>query len=101
MTSLNEVINHPLVVALGWTLLHSIWQGALIAAGYALAKRATRHESAQVKYTLASSALLLMVILPAVTFGVQSSGWFTGATSSGKIPIQEELFDTTELDLAL
>ncbi len=100
MTGLSDFTNHPLVTALGWTLLHSIWQGALIAAGYALAKRATRQESAQVKYTLASLALLLMVILPAVTFGAQSSGWFTGARSNGKIPIQEELFDTTELDLA-
>lgn len=100
MTNLNELTTHPLVLALGWTLLHSIWQGAVIAAGYTLAKRVTRHESAQVKYAVASSALLLVVVLAIATFGSQSSGWFTGATSGGKIPIQEELFESTELDLA-
>ncbi|MBI4752395.1 MAG: polysaccharide deacetylase family protein [Acidobacteria bacterium] len=100
MIGLNEFSTHPLVLALGWTLLHSIWQGVVIAAGYALAKYIVRRASAQIKYALAGSALLLMLVLPVATFGYQFPGWFNGTTSGGKIPIQAELFAGDELDFA-
>ena len=33
---MNTLLEHPLVVRLGWTLLHFLWQGAAVAAAFAL-----------------------------------------------------------------
>jgi TonB family protein len=55
------------VHALGWTLLHFLWQGALIGAGYALARLLARGSSPQVRYTLGLVALALLACAPAIT----------------------------------
>ena len=68
----------PWVERLGWTLVHFLWQGALIAALYAVARRwVGQARSAQVRYLLACGALTAMVIAPIVTFS------FSGSTDSG------------------
>jgi uncharacterized protein (TIGR03435 family) len=51
---------------LGLTLLHFIWQGALIAALYGIARRFTSGSSA--RYALACAALASMMIAPILTF---------------------------------
>ncbi|MGH9666407.1 MAG: M56 family metallopeptidase [Bryobacteraceae bacterium] len=53
---------------LGWTLLHFLWQGSLIAAALALAKLALKPAAASARYNLACLALLLALAAPAVTF---------------------------------
>ena len=61
----------PWVERLGWTLIHFLWQGALIAviyaAIYAIAKRS---RTTQFRYLLACLALAAMTIAPIVTFAV-------------------------------
>ncbi|MGD1071442.1 MAG: M56 family metallopeptidase, partial [Bryobacteraceae bacterium] len=53
---------------LGWTILHFFWQGVLISAVYAVARRSlTRTEH---RYLLACAALAVMMAAPLVTFGV-------------------------------
>src|SRR5260370_15844415 len=52
---------------LGWTLLHLGWQGAGLAALFAVACAVCR--SASARYALAVSVLVLMVASPIVTFG--------------------------------
>jgi len=42
------------VDALGWTLFHSLWQGALAALAFALVLYLTRQYSARVRYAWAS-----------------------------------------------
>ena len=64
-------IDERVVQAVGWALLHFIWQGALIAAIAAAALRALRHSAADVRYVVATIALCLMATLPVVT-GVQT-----------------------------
>jgi len=60
---------HFLVERFGWALVHFIWQGALIACLYLIARiRFTRPEGAGVRYVLACLALAAMVAAPAVTF---------------------------------
>ncbi len=54
--------------ALGWTLLHFLWQGTLIAVALAALLALMRQASAQLRYLLACSALLLMFCTPIVNF---------------------------------
>lgn len=71
MTSIDTLFREPVVQAVGWALLHFIWQGALVGAGAALALRLLRHGAADVRYVVAAIALTLMATMPVVT-GVQA-----------------------------
>ncbi len=55
-------------VALGWTLLHFIWQGAALALAYAVIDRITRRRSSALRYFVALGALALMPLAVIVTF---------------------------------
>jgi len=54
--------------ALGWTLVHFLWQGALIAALLQLFLVSGRKSSVQVRYLARCLALAAMAIAPVVTF---------------------------------
>lgn len=56
------------VEALGWTLLHFLWQGAIVAAALAVADALVSRRSANVRYALAVGALAMMAVLPLSTF---------------------------------
>src|ERR687887_388708 len=58
---------------LGWTLLHFIWQGALVALLVAAANFALRRSSANARYLSSCGGLLLMAILPIVTLAIFTS----------------------------
>src|SRR5579863_6261107 len=58
MSFVQAFVGSPLAGALGWTLLHSLWQGALAAALLAALLVATR--SARIRYAAACAAMLLM-----------------------------------------
>lgn len=66
MTNFASWISPELMRTLGWTLLHFIWQGAALAAVFAVAVTACR--SAAARYALAVSALMLMMAAPVLTF---------------------------------
>ena len=59
------------VHAVGWTLLHFCWQGALVGAGYALLRWAFAKSRPQARYTLglASLGVLLGIIFAAIGGG--------------------------------
>ncbi|HKP68720.1 MAG TPA: M56 family metallopeptidase [Pyrinomonadaceae bacterium] len=57
-----------LAMDLGWTLIHSLWQIALVAACLLLALRVLRDSSPQVRYLASVSALGISLILPVLTF---------------------------------
>ena len=59
-------ISPDVLRTLGWTLLHFLWQGAGLAALFAVASAVCR--SASARYALAVSALVLMLVTPVVTF---------------------------------
>jgi GWxTD domain-containing protein len=59
MRFLETWVASPLAQAVGWTLLHSLWEGAIISAGLGAALWATR--SARARYAAASVAMLVMV----------------------------------------
>lgn len=68
--SVHELLRHPVAVALGWSLLHSLWQLALVAGLLASVNVLLRRRSAQARYLAGTGALVLMVLLPAGTFVV-------------------------------
>jgi len=52
---------------IGWTLIHSLWEGGAIAALLALAFSATRHRDPTLRYALGMIGLVMMVALPLLT----------------------------------
>jgi len=58
---------------LGWTLLHFLWQGAAVASVLACLNPTLRRAAPQARYVLACGSLLLMLVLPGLTFRVLSA----------------------------
>jgi beta-lactamase regulating signal transducer with metallopeptidase domain/murein DD-endopeptidase MepM/ murein hydrolase activator NlpD len=65
---LPPLLDKTLLETFGWTLLHSMWQGALVAAWLWFVLLFVR--KSQLRYVLACAALLLMILVPAVTFAI-------------------------------
>ena len=70
MTTLEQFVSPALTRALGWTLLHSLWQGALVAAVLAGALLLLRRQRAEVRYIVSTGALGVVVALACLTFGL-------------------------------
>ena len=70
MTALEHFVSPTLVRALGWTLLHSLWQGALVAVMLAGTLLLLRRQRAEVRYAASAGALALVVVLAGLTFGL-------------------------------
>ncbi|WP_190242676.1 hypothetical protein [Hymenobacter lapidiphilus] len=69
MNWLEQMLPPALVRALGWTLLHSLWQGAVVALALAGLLLLLRRHSAQVRYRTAAAALITLLLLCGLTFG--------------------------------
>src|SRR5437016_10664970 len=66
MTNFVNWISPEVLRTLAWTLLHFLWQGAGLAALFAVGAAVCR--SARARYALAVSTLVLMMVSPVVTF---------------------------------
>jgi GWxTD domain-containing protein len=66
MILLNVVVETTVARAIGWALIHSLWQGAIISAALGTALISVR--SPRVRYATACAAMLLMLIGVFVTF---------------------------------
>src|SRR5205085_8946249 len=87
------LLNQPWTERLGWTLLHFLWQGTLVAALYALARTlAGGRISARGRYAIACASLLAMTAAPVLTY------WWLG--HSGQAPRIGELTDWGARQLA-
>lgn len=73
MNSIATLLDKPIFLALGWTLIHFIWQGALIALLYVASSVLLRRFTANVRYAAACGGMLLMLIAPVVTILTISS----------------------------
>ena len=63
------LLNQPWTERLGWTLLHFLWQGILVAALYALTRAlAGGRISARGRYAIGCASLLAMTVAPALTY---------------------------------
>ena len=71
MNGMREFIGNPILQRIGWVLLHSLWQGALIAGGFEAIRFLLRRRSAQSRYVAGCCALTLLLMAPVVTFTLQ------------------------------
>ena len=62
------------VASLGWTLLHFVWQGALIGCATAVLLVALRNARSETRYAVACAALLLCIAWPAANFALMLQG---------------------------
>lgn len=70
MKSLETLLAQPFMQSLGWTLIHFVWQGTLIAVLFAGVRTLFKHHAASVRYALACGALLLLMALPLATISI-------------------------------
>lgn len=63
-----NTIQQSLIEALGWTLLHSLWQGLIIAALLAITIRITKNKSPKLSYQICCLSLLSLVVWMTSTF---------------------------------
>jgi beta-lactamase regulating signal transducer with metallopeptidase domain/uncharacterized protein involved in exopolysaccharide biosynthesis len=61
------IADHPLAQRVGWVLLHSLWQGALVGGAFGLARHGLRRRSAEARYVAGCLALALLAAGPAAT----------------------------------
>ncbi len=67
------LLSQAWVSRLGWTLLHFLWQGTVIAAAFAIVRAALAQTlSAPARYRLACAAMVAMVAAPLVTYAALS-----------------------------
>jgi len=76
MDVLLNFISEDLIYAFGWTVMHSIWQGFLIAIIMALAFQILRKKSAKIRYEVASFSLFMVLVSAVSTFI-----WYFGTAS--------------------
>ncbi|MFB0552622.1 MAG: M56 family metallopeptidase [Phycisphaerae bacterium] len=67
MIALENILSQEIVQRLGWTLLHFIWQAAVVALLLAILLRILRKSAANLRYIFACLALGLIVLLPVIT----------------------------------
>lgn len=68
MDILHHFISEELIYALGWTVMHSLWQGFLIAIALAFILQMFRKKTAQLRYETATFSLFLVLISAVCTF---------------------------------
>jgi TPR repeat protein/beta-lactamase regulating signal transducer with metallopeptidase domain len=68
MSKLQTVFSAEFIYALGWTILHSFWQCALVALLLAVILRGTKKQSSNTRYLFACSALVLCFVISLETF---------------------------------
>jgi len=87
MNFATELLNHPLVLALGWALVHFLWQGAVIAGILFVMLTALRRQSAKARYLAGCAALLLMALCPLATVAVLQYQTLDDSAISTAIPV--------------
>jgi beta-lactamase regulating signal transducer with metallopeptidase domain len=70
MNSMELMLGNELAQAAGWTLLHFVWQGCLIALLPFIVRALSTRQSAQLRYGAACLALLMMAVTPPITFSL-------------------------------
>lgn len=68
MNIISTWLPSPLIHALGWTLIHALWQGAIIAMVLGFLLVLMKRFSARARYAAGMGALFLILVLSAITF---------------------------------
>jgi bla regulator protein BlaR1 len=68
MNFINNIISGNLINAIGWTIIHSLWQGAAAALGFASVMFFLRRSNARTRYLAGVMTLMLVLVMSMVTF---------------------------------
>lgn len=68
MNGLPEFFDTMFVQALGWTVLHSLWQGAVVVIGLAVVLHLIKKDKAELRYGFSVMAMVLMLLWSGNTF---------------------------------
>src|SRR5688500_12757287 len=71
MTTTLDLMQHPSIAALAWTLIHFIWQGALLGGTAFLILNGVRPHRASTRYAIAVATLTVMFVPCAMPFTIQ------------------------------
>ncbi|MEM6800118.1 MAG: M56 family metallopeptidase [Bacteroidota bacterium] len=94
---MNYLTEHTWMQALGWTLLHSLWQASLIALIWAITRQFLKRSSAQKRYLAAMGALFTLLTCSLLTFWqllpeqIEAVGSFSADTQPVVFPTLEEI----------
>ena len=104
-----EILNHPLVNLIGWTLLHFLWQGAIVGVIVAALLAGLRRRSASVRYVVGIVGLAVMAVCPLITMATLpraevaslavSDLPVTSSVEFDVVPTTEIVFDATAVEL--
>lgn len=85
MNIIENVFSEQFIYALGWTLIHSLWQGAFIGLLIAVAMVLLHKYSAKLRYFIYSISLLVVAGLAVVTF-ISSYATFQSSDVKSNLP---------------
>ena len=83
---LTNWLTSPTAEALGWTLIHALWQGFAIVLVIAVLLHLTRRGRASVRYQLGMSGLLVQGLASAATFGWYYEPRLLATTTAPVVP---------------
>ncbi|MEZ4950606.1 MAG: hypothetical protein R2784_14660 [Saprospiraceae bacterium] len=81
MQNIANLISEELIYAFGWTVIHSLWQGAMVALILGVIMIPLNKKSAQLRYVISFSALMSILTMAVITFAT--------LISSG--PVEEQI----------
>ena len=70
MEFLHTIVPQEIIAKIGWILIHFIWQAAVVGIFLAIFLRFLRKSSANLRYLTGCMALLMVILMPIVTFCV-------------------------------
>jgi beta-lactamase regulating signal transducer with metallopeptidase domain len=85
-----ESLSGPLVKAFGWMLLHSLWQGMLIATFTGILLIFLRKSSARARYWVANAGLWVLLIAAGLTFWLSIPDSVQAPASAQNLPAPEK-----------
>jgi beta-lactamase regulating signal transducer with metallopeptidase domain len=86
-----ELLSQPVILRLGWTLVHFVWQATLVAVIVAIALRFIKKQAASLRYATSGLALVSIVVMGIVTLvQVEVSAPMSLATQHGAL-IEERI----------
>ena len=76
MSVLREILESPLSEAIGWTILHSVWQAGMIGLVALVLIKTRQNSTANYRYSVSILSLFAIFLSSALTFFIiyQSSG---------------------------
>ena len=86
--SFYEILQHPFVESLGWTLLHSLWQGAVVAVVLGILLIFLTRSPPSVRYWAACIGLLVLLAMPLTTLAFLASHESTAALATAGVVVE-------------